>query len=193
IARIQKKIEKYLLQFAGIAFYRIETRVKFRTNLDAGLFHLVLKQRERFLNDFVELNFAELRGGGAREIQQRIHDLAGAESLARDLFENAGFLFVPGNLLAEHLCVSRNNGQRRVDFVRDAGGQKPDAGELVGLNQAAFKLGTVGDVVEDNQAADLFVVAGNQRSDRDIDARFPGPRIEKKFVEVVNAHLSADS
>ena len=58
-------------------------------HLDAGLLQLVLQQRERLLDHAVQVDVAEGGGGGAREVQQRIDDLAGAEGLLGDLVEDA--------------------------------------------------------------------------------------------------------
>ncbi len=72
------------------------------------------------------------------------------------------------HLLGQHLRVGGDHGERRVDLVRHAGGQQADAAELVGLHQALLEFGAIGDVVEDDQAADLLLVFRNQR------ARWPG-------------------
>ena len=51
-------------------------------------FELVFKQRERVANDLVEVGLAEFSRRCAREIQQAIGDLGGAEALLGDLVEN---------------------------------------------------------------------------------------------------------
>ena len=56
---------------------------------------LMLQQRKRFLDHLVQVHFAERGGGSAREIQQRIDDLAGAEGLLGDLVEDERFLRRP--------------------------------------------------------------------------------------------------
>ena len=114
----------------------------------------MLHQRQRLAHDFVQIHGDEFRGRGAREIQQRIDDLAGAEGLPRDFFEQRRLLRVARNLLGQHLRVGGNHRQRRVDFMRDARRQQPDGAQLVGLHQPPLQLGAVGDVVEDDQAAD---------------------------------------
>ena len=96
-------------------------------------------------------------------------------SLARKvclaIFSSSGdFCVVAGNLLGQHLRVGRNHRQRRVDLMRDAGGQQADGAELVGLHQPALQFGAVGDVVEDDQPADLRHVLRDQRSDGDVQA-----------------------
>ena len=74
------------------------------------------------------------------------------------------FCGIFGHLLGQHLRVGGDHRQRRIDFVRHAGGQQADAAELVGLHQALFQLGAVGDIVEDDQAADLLLVLRDQRA-----------------------------
>ena len=44
--------------------------------------------------------------------------------------------------------------------------------QLVGLHQALLQLGAVGDVVEDDQAADLLLVLRDQRRDGDVQRGF---------------------
>ena len=44
-------------------------------------------QRKRFLDHLVQVHFAKFRRARAREIQQVIDDLAGAEGLLDDLFD----------------------------------------------------------------------------------------------------------
>ena len=111
----------------------------------------------------------EFGGRGAREIQQRVDDFAGAEGLLGDFFEQRGFFGVARNLFGEHLRVGGDHGQRRVDFMRDAGGQQSDGAEFVGLDQAALEFGAVGDVVEDDQAADACAVARDQGGSGDVE------------------------
>ncbi len=86
----------------------------------------MLQQRERFRNDLVEVDGAEFRGAGAREIQQVVDDLRSAEGLARDFFQQRAELGVAIDLLGQHLRVAGDDGQRRIDFMRHAGGQQAD-------------------------------------------------------------------
>ena len=62
----------------------------------------------------------------AREVEQIIDDAGGAVGLTADLLQQRVLRVGLGEHAEEHLRVARNAGQRRVDFVRDAGGQKAD-------------------------------------------------------------------
>ena len=87
-------------------------------------FELVFQERERIANDLVEVGFAELGGGGAREIQQAVGDFGCAEALLRNLLEHGAQAGVTTHLLGEHLRVRGDDRERCVDFVRDAGGEQ---------------------------------------------------------------------
>ena len=154
----------------------------------------MLEQRERVANDLVEVGFAELGGGGAREIQQAVGDLGGAEALLRDLFEHGAEARIAAHLLGEHLRIGGDDGERRVDFVGDAGGEQADGAELVGLGELRFERDALGDVVDEDDAADGDEVAREQRGDGDVGgALFAGACGEAEFVEVMHARLVAEA
>src|SRR6185312_15946173 len=69
VFRIQKKIQKYLLQFSGIAVDRREIFIELGINLYARGLELMVQQRQRFFDDLVEINLAELSSAGAGEVQ----------------------------------------------------------------------------------------------------------------------------
>ena len=98
---------------------------------------LVLQQRERVRDDLVEVDVGEFGGAGAREIQQAVDDLGGAEGLPGDLFQQPGFLRIALHLLGQHLRVGGNHRQRRVDFVRHARGQQADDESLSACESCA--------------------------------------------------------
>src|SRR6266404_7461483 len=97
--------------------------------------------------------------------------------------------------------------------MRDTGGQQSDRTELVGLDQATLQFVAIRDVVEDDQAADLFQVFGNQRRDGDVQGvrrrlrgrraisavsvadrrcgQFRRGRVQRELVDVVHADLPA--
>ena len=151
-------------------------RVEIGADDDAGFLQLMIEQRERLLNRLVEIDGAERRGGSAREVEQRIDDLARAEGLLGDLIEDLRFRGVFGHLLGQHLRVGGDDGERRVDFMRHAGGKQADAAEFVGLNKALFEFGAIGNIVEDDQAADLLLVLRYQRGDGEVERGLAGWR-----------------
>ena len=138
-------------------------------HFDVRLAQLVLQQAHRLADHLVQIHRREFRGRGAREIQQRVDDLAGAESLLGDLFEQRRFFGVARNLFGEHLRVGGDHGQRRVHFVGHAGGQQSDGAQFVGLHQAALEFGAIRDVLEDDQAADVRPVARDQGRGGDVE------------------------
>ncbi len=50
-----------------------------RADFHAGFLDLMLDQRQRLLDDPVEIHLAEVGGRGAREVQQAVDDFARAE------------------------------------------------------------------------------------------------------------------
>ena len=95
---------------------------------------------------------------------------------------------VSADLLGQHLGVAGDDGERRVDLVRDAGGEQADGGELFGLRELGFQLDAVGDVVDQDDAADDVEVAREQRRDGDVgDAGLAGGQGEAELVERVGA------
>ena len=100
----------------------------------------------------------------------------------------------PLQLLGEHLRVGGDDGQRRVDFVGHAGGQQADGAELVGLRELSFERDALGDVVDQDDAADGDEVAREQRRDGDVGgALFAGAGGEAELVEMVHAGLVAEA
>ena len=158
----------------------------------------MFQQRQGLLNHAVQLNFREFRGRGAREVQQRVDNLARAETLARNLVQHARLLLVAGYLLREHLRVGRDHRQRCIHFVRHARGQKPDARQLVRLHQAAFQFGAVRNIVEYHEAPDLLHLPRNQRCDGDVERRFTAAVVEtrsfeRELIQMMNTHLAAST
>ena len=142
----------------------------------------------------VEVEAGELRAAGAGEVQQAVDDLGGTEGLLGDLFEHGSEALVVAHVLGEHLRVAGDDGQRRVHFVRHAGGEQADGGQLFGLRELRFELDAVGDVVDEDDAAYGDEVARDQRGDGDVgDARVPSGSDEAELVEGVRALLFADA
>ena len=84
-------------------------------------------KRKRFFHDSVHIDIRQLRGAGPRKIQQVIHDFRRPERLLGDLLEQ----LVPGifrrDFLTQHLRITRDDGERRIDFVCNAGGEQTGA------------------------------------------------------------------
>src|SRR5450432_3763267 len=65
VLSVEEQVQKHLLQLACIAMDERQCRIELRLNLDVRGLELVLHQSERFRDDFVEINGAELSGAGA--------------------------------------------------------------------------------------------------------------------------------
>src|ERR1035441_1706648 len=124
-----------------------------RNYLDARGLELVLQQRKRVVDDAIQIHVVELGARRAREVQQAVDDLGGAESLPRDLVQQFGFLGIATYLFCQHLGIRRDYGEWRIDLVRHTRGQQADGGELLGLCELGFEFDALGDVVHDDEAA----------------------------------------
>ena len=107
----------------------------------------------------IQIESRELGCAGAGKVEQAVDDFRGAEGLLRDLVQQRRHPLIAAHLLGQHLRVGGDDGQRSVDFMRHAGGQQPDGGELVGLRELCFQLHALGDVIDDNDAAHHLKVA----------------------------------
>ena len=68
--------------------------------------------------------------GRTRKIEQAVDDLRRAERLTLNLLEHLVDGIVGVGAFEQHLREARDAGQRRVHFVRDAGGEQPDRRHL---------------------------------------------------------------
>ena len=155
----------------------MEGRFSTRSSVDDDLrgFELMLEQRESITNDLIEIGFAELGGGGAREIQQAVGDFGGAETLLRNFFEHGAEARIAAHLLGEHLRIGRDDCEGGIDFVGYAGGEQADGAEFVSLRELSFERDALGDVVDEDDAAYDNKVAREKRGDGDVDgALFAG-------------------
>jgi hypothetical protein len=110
------------------------------------------------------------------------------ELVLGDLVEQSALLFVALKLLRKHLRVRRNNGQRRVHFVRHSRRQQSDGRKLVGLRELRFQIDTLGNVIHDDQPANHVEFPRHQRGNRDIyDAALPGRRGQPELVQIVDS------
>ena len=127
---------------------------EFAAHLDAADLELVFEQRVDVIDDAIQIDRRPLaaRRPRPRQRQQAIDDLRGAEGLALDLFQNLRLRIGRIGVLEQHLRVARNAGQRRVHFVRDAGGEQADGRHLLGDLQLFLETDSVGDVLEQQDA-----------------------------------------
>ena len=76
------------MQFPTVVHDAGKLAVEFVLDAHASRFELVFEERERILNNLVEIHDLELTAASAREVQQAIDDLGSTEGLLRDLLEN---------------------------------------------------------------------------------------------------------
>src|SRR5262249_10556263 len=165
---------------------------EFALHCDARRAELMIEQCQRVEHDAIDVNIAKLGAAGAREVQQVADDLGSAERLARNLFQQPSLLRIGFQLFREHLRIRRNHRQRRVDFVRNAGGQQTNRGELVGLRELRLQFDTLGNVIHDDQPPDHVELARDQWRDGGIDgSNLACRRAELELVEVVNSRILA--
>src|SRR3954453_6316094 len=84
VASVEEEIQEDLLEFTRVPVDRRKIGVEVRLDLDSGLLQLMFEERERLLDDPIQADVAEGRGRRAREVQQRVDDLARAEGLLGD-------------------------------------------------------------------------------------------------------------
>src|SRR5580658_10091438 len=184
VARVHEEIEKDLLQAGDGTQHRRQLLVVILDDIHPRGLKGMLDERKGFFQHVVDIHFDEFSGTCAREIQEVVDDLAGAESLLNDAFD--GFLarIVRGNLLGEHLNIIGNHGERRIHFVRDAGGEQAQRSEFLGLDHLIFQAHALGDVVEKYQAAQARAIFADQRRDGRVDHQVTaGARIQAELVD----------
>ena len=78
--------------------------------------------------------------------------------------------------------------------MRDSGCEQADRRELLRLRELGLELNAIGDVVDEDDAADGDEVSRDQRSNGDVgDADFAGGKRETELVERVRALLVANA
>ena len=137
ILRIQKQIEKDLLQLARVTENARQVRLKRYFQLHPRGLELVLEQGKSVVDNLVQIQLAEFGSAGARKVQQPIHDLRCAERLLSDFVEQRTQPLIAANLLGQHLRIGGDDRERCIHFVRDAGGKQADGGELLRLSSCA--------------------------------------------------------
>ncbi len=97
-----------------------EVRVEVGLDTDLRGLELMLEEGDGVVEKLVQIEAGELGSAGAREVEQAVDDLGGAEGLLSDLFEDGSEAFVVAHVLGEHLGVAGDDGEGRVDLVGDA-------------------------------------------------------------------------
>ena len=72
-------------------------------------------------------------------------------------------------MLHQHLRLRTDDGERRVDFVCDARGEQPDRRELFGLDELAFQIDPLRQIVQDHEAPDNAAFFSDQGRERQVD------------------------
>ena len=100
---------------------------QFELDVDARLVQLVLDQRDRLLDDPVQVHFAELVGEVREKFSSELTISLARKVCLAILSSSFDFCIVAGHLLGQHLRIGRDHGERRIDLVRDTGRQQADA------------------------------------------------------------------
>ena len=98
--------------------------MQFLIHLDMRNLELVVEQRERIGDYFIETDLRQFSAGCAGEIKQIVHNLRRAECLLCNSVKHPSFRRIRLQLLCQHLRVRRDDRQWRIHFVRHARGQQ---------------------------------------------------------------------
>ena len=120
-----------------------------------------------------------------RQVEQPVDDLGGAERLALDLLEHLRLRIVGLGALHQHLHEARDAGERRVHFVRHAGGQQADGGHLLGDLELLFELHARGNVLDDHDRSRDRVGHVPERRRRDVHEQAPRRRVPRRQRDAV--------
>src|SRR5665213_507072 len=194
---VHQEVDENLLELAEIALNGREIGFEVECDFDAAGAHLMLKERGRVADHGVDVDAGDVSRASAREVEQAVDDFGSAEGLLGDLVEDRGEVLAVGvrfELLGEHLGVAGDDGEGGVDLMRDAGGEKTDGGKFFRLGELRFEVHAVGEVVDDDDAADSLEVAVEQRRDGDVGgAGFAGGGGETEFVDGAGALFGAQA
>src|SRR5271170_5947293 len=183
VAGVQKKIEEDLLEFVRGAADGRQRLAEVPDDLDLRSFQRMRYERKGSFDDAIYVNVRGFTCAGAREIQQVVHDFARAEGLLHDFFDDGLPRVAVRHLLAEHLNVIGDDRQRRVDFVRDAGRQETERGELLGLRHLLFHTFALGYVIKEQETADAFGGFADQRRDRNVHRERLALMMQPLFID----------
>src|ERR1700730_898755 len=124
VTRIQKEVKKDLLKLVGGAAHGRERLAQLLDDMNLRSLKRVRDERKGFFDHAIDINVGKLGGASAREIQKIIDDFAGAEGLFNDFLDDGVTRIIVGHLLGKHLDVIGYDGERRIDFMSDAGSEK---------------------------------------------------------------------
>src|SRR6266567_895177 len=146
-------------------------------------------ERQGLFDHAVYINVGGFPRSGARKIEQIVNDLAGAKRLLDDFFNDRLARVAFRHLLSEHLNVVGNDRERRIHFVRDAGGEQPKRSQLFRLRHLLFHALALGHVIEEQETANPHVRFAYQWRDGDVQRkRFP-VMLESLFIDAGNLFL----
>ena len=175
VARVQEQVQEHLLQLELEADRPCTGAGRqLAADLDAALLELVLEQRQHVADHLVEVDDGALGCSAAfgRDRLSRPLTMRAARNVCFSIFSSSGVRGSAGiGLLEQHLRVARDAGQRRVDLVRDAGGEQAERRHLLRDAQLLFQLRALGDVLEDDDACRRSAppAIALQRHRRDVD------------------------
>ena len=116
---------------------------------------LVLADADHAVDEGAQLDLAALAALGlAGEQQHALDDLAAALAAGRDLLDLDADVGIEALALEQQLAVADDAAERVVDLVGDAGGQQPDRGELLGLEDLVLERAAMAQIEADQHGAD---------------------------------------
>ena len=169
VAGVEEQIEKDLLQLVFDATHDDRRRAKLAPDLDLGHLELRLEQRRDVADDDVADRPGPFRLRTGRARFSRLFTIFAARNVCCSIFSSSCVLRIVGRRsLEQHLRERRDAGERRVHFVRDAGGEQADRRHLLRQPQLLFEVGALGHVLEHDDPAGLRRAVGLKRRDGDV-------------------------
>ena len=108
------------------------------------------------------------RATGTRKVQKVVNDVCRPVRLPPNLLQQGVLRIVLRQHVQKHLRVRRDSGERRVHFVRDAGGEQTDGRKFLALLQLIFKTQTFRYIFENHECAGLLLRVRPQRRNGNI-------------------------
>jgi hypothetical protein len=185
VARVQNQIGENLLQFSGVAENFRRRRGVIFDDFDRDFRICGSSSWSVSSSSLLTCRLREIgRISRARKIQKIAGDVRSAFGLFLNFQQKRVFRIGFGNHSEQHLRVARNARQRRVDFVRDAGREQPDARKFFALLQSFFELDARSDVFEHDDRARLLCETERSGATATFKIRFAVRRSRVKFISV---------